>query len=195
LSAGTTCDDEEEVDVAMEDILIGVRVEESSDEVEVFMLHEAAFGREDEAQLVEKLRGRPTFDPSLSFVMFQGQRILGHVLYTPVWIVKDADRNEMFGALALAPVAILPEEQRGGLGTDLIKDTLERVKEEGHNMVLVVGDPKFYGRFGFVPAVAKGISNDIGVPDPYFMVLELVEGALEGVTGELRYPQPFKEFK
>jgi putative acetyltransferase len=177
----------------LEDILMGVREEEEDDIVDVHLLLEAAFGQEDESRLVEKLRSRPNFDPDLSFVTFQGQRVLGHLLFTPIWIVKDDDKDIKHPALALAPVAILPKEQRKGLGTSLIKFGLMRCKDQGHRLVIVVGHPEYYERFGFRPAVAKGITNDLGVGDPYFMVLELEEGALEGVTGEVRYPQPFKE--
>ena len=95
-------------------------------------------------------------------------------------------------ALALAPMAVHPEFQSQGIGSRLVREGLERCRNLGHRIVVVVGHPEFYPRFGFTPARAKGLEAPFPVPDEAFMVTELVPGALDGVSGMIVYPAPFE---
>jgi len=97
------------------------------------------------------------------------------------------------GALALATLAVRPELQNQGIGSELVRDGLERCRNLGHRIVVVVGHPKYYPRFGFSPARAQSLEAPFPVPDEAFLVLELVAGALTGVAGMVRYPPPFGE--
>jgi putative acetyltransferase len=92
--------------------------------------------------------------------------------------------------LGLAPVAVLPKWQRHGIGTALVAEGLNACRHVHCPFVVVLGDPGFYGRFGFQPASRFGLSNEYGVDEP-FMALELMPGALDEVEGLLRYGSEF----
>lgn len=96
-------------------------------------------------------------------------------------------------ALALGPMAVLPELQRRGTGTLLVKEGLAACRCLGHRIVVVVSYPEYYPRFGFVPARARGIEAPFPVPDEVFMVIALDEGLLEGIHRTVRYPQPLMQ--
>jgi putative acetyltransferase len=94
--------------------------------------------------------------------------------------------------VGLAPVAVLPEFQRQGIGSQLIRDGLERCKQAGYDAVVVLGDPAYYFRFGFTRAADSGLHNEYGVHDE-FMVVALHEGALRGASGMVKYLPEFAE--
>jgi len=95
-------------------------------------------------------------------------------------------------ALALAPLAVHPEFQNQGIGSRLVGEGLARCRNLGHKIVVVVGHPEFYPRFGFTSARAKGLEAPFPVPDEAFMVTKLVPRALDGVSGMIVYPAPFE---
>ncbi len=101
--------------------------------------------------------------------------------------------TESFPALALAPLAVLPEFQRRGIGFQLVKKGLEECRNQGHSIVTVLGHPEYYPRFGFKLAAECGIESPFEVPLEAFMVIELVSGALDGVNGVLKYSKAFDE--
>ena len=168
--------------------MIEIRAETPSDHDAVFTLLCSAFGRENEAILVQKLRAAPDFDPDLSLVADYDGVIAGHILFSPIAIeTKDGSSP----ALALAPLAVVPDLQRQGIGDQLVRHGLERCRNRGHGVVVVLGDPAYYTRFGFSPAGARHIKSPFPAPEEAFMVLELVPGALSGIAGMVRYPAPF----
>jgi putative acetyltransferase len=144
-----------------------------------------AFGRDDEASLVVALRTEGAVRSS--FVAENDGRIVGHVLFSELLIVGE---SVTVPALALAPVAVLPGYQRLGIGTRLIRHALEACQKQGHRIVVVLGHPDFYPRFGFSSELAAGLESPFS-GKPSFMALELAEGALEGVSGKVRYPAAF----
>jgi putative acetyltransferase len=146
----------------------------------------AAFGRTNEAALVDALRTAGTL--SLSGVAELDGRITGHIAYTPVQIHGE---GESAPALALAPMAVHPNCQRHGVGTALIEWSLAECRRDGHELVIVLGHANFYSRFGFVPARPQGIRCPFEVPDEVFRVRELKPGALGGRRGTVRYPPEF----
>jgi len=93
--------------------------------------------------------------------------------------------------LGLAPIAVLPEYQRQWIGTLLIQDGLKACVEFGSQGVVVLGDPQYYMRFGFIPATQKGLKCQYDVPEEAFMILELVGGALTGCSGTIQYRPEF----
>jgi putative acetyltransferase len=170
--------------------MITIRPETAEDYAAIAEVNRLAFGQEDEARLVEALRRSPDFIAELSLVAVEAGRVVGHILFSPVVIeTKDGP----VPALALAPMAVRPEVQNQGIGSELVRDGLERCRSLGHKIVVVVGHPGYYPRFGFSPARAQGLEAPFPVPDEAFLALELVPGALDGVAGMVKFPPPFSE--
>lgn len=150
----------------------------------------AAFGRENEANLVERLRKIPR---TFSFVAVHLNQVVGHIFYSPV-TVKGKCQPNMF-ILGLAPMAVIPKYQGQGIGSLLIKYSLEKCASMGCKTVVVLGDNKYYSRFGFIPAKEKGLKCEYIVPDEAFMVLELQSGSLNNCSGIVIYSSEFKNLE
>lgn len=161
-----------------------LRPERPTDAEAIHALHRAAFGRPDEAALVDALR--PTADPYLGIVAERGGRVAGHVVFTPVTLGDSAVE-----ALGLGPLAVTPGLQRGGLGSALVREGLAACTRAGRFVVVVLGHPEYYPRFGFVPAASRGLTYQPGF-EPAFFVTELREGALGDARGRVRYLPPFE---
>jgi len=163
-----------------------VRDEQSEDEAAIRIVHERAFGQPDEADLVDALRLGGYVKVSL--VAEADGQVVGHILFTDLPIQTDA---VVIPALALAPMGVLPEYQRQGLGSALIGSGLESCHDRGYQAVVVLGHPNYYPRFGFSAELARQIES------PYageaFMATELVPGCLDGVKGRVTYAAPFQE--
>jgi len=166
-----------------------IRAETPADIEAISEVNRLAFGRENEARLVETIRDTPGFIPALSLVAERDGRVVGHVLFSRIAIRTGGGPD--IPALALAPVAVLPEHQGQGIGAALIRTGLDRARDLGHRIVVVVGHPNYYPRFGFTPARAQGLEAPFPVSDPAFMALALVPGALDGVHGLVVYPEAF----
>jgi putative acetyltransferase len=151
-------------------------------------VNEQAFGRPHEADLVDALRARGK--AVLSLVAAEGDRIVGHILFSPVTIVSG-DRT--FPAVGLAPMAVLPERQRCGIGSRLVKAGLEGCRNAGHDCVVALGHPGYYPRFGFVPASRYGITCEYAVPDAALMILAFRGEALRDRPGVAKYQPEFHE--
>ena len=164
---------------------VSVRPERPGDAPEIREVNELAFGGPQEAQLVDALRGT---DEALSFVATVDDRVVGHILFTPVQIEPPPGDLRVAG---LAPMAVRPECQRSGVGGRLIRAGLEECRRRGYGAVVVVGHPEYYPRFGFVPAHTRGLDYEAPVPREAFMVLELEADALAGRAGVVRYRSEF----
>jgi putative acetyltransferase len=168
-----------------------VRSEMPEDVPEIRRINELAFGSPAEADLVESLRVRGKVTHSL--VAVEDNRVVGHLLISPVTIGAGGPTGGSFSALGLGPVAVLPEHQRRGLGSAMIRTALDLCCQGGHDCVVVLGHAEYYPRFGFVPASRFGLQCTYNVPDEVFMALELQDGALAGHTGIVRYQPEFDE--
>jgi putative acetyltransferase len=162
-----------------------IRNEGIADIEAIRRVNEAAFGQPAEARLVDALREQAT--PFLSLVADDDGAIVGHICFTPV----EAGHTTILG---LAPMAVLPERQKEGIGTKLIEAGLAACRRAGFGAVVVLGHPQYYPRFGFEPAATKGLRSEYDVPHEAFMLLELVPGAAAGLEGVARYHRAFSDF-
>ena len=169
--------------------MVTIRPEKPEDAPQVRNVNELAFGQPAEANLVERLQQACT--DSLSLVA-EDDAVVGHILFTPV-VVESAGQRVV--GMGLAPMAVLPDRQRQGIGSQLVKRGLDILHERRCPFVIVVGHAEYYPRFGFEPASAHGlVSQWEGVPDAAFMVLILNAHAMAGVSGVATYREEFNEF-
>jgi putative acetyltransferase len=179
-----------QVSAAMAEPVVTIRPEQETDHEQVFRVNELAFGQPDEARLVQALRRSPAFIPELSLVAVEDERIVGHILFSRISVRSGTTTHE---ALALAPMAVLPARQRMGIGSSLVRRGLADARHLEHRVVIVVGHPEYYPRFGFVPGEPLGVTPPFEVSPGAFMLLELQPNALAGVRGEVQYPPEFGE--
>ena len=158
-----------------------VRPETPADAAAVRRVTVAAFGQPDEADLVDRIRARaPGY---LALVAEDGGEVVGHIAFSAVRV----DGAPGLRAVGLAPMAVAPERQRGGVGSALVEAGLAACRAAGVEAVVVLGHPAYYPRFGFAPARAFGLRDEYGAPPEAFMALELVPGALAEAAGTVRY--------
>jgi len=162
-----------------------IRAETAADQAGAVEVHRLAFGGEHEAAIVERLRDVGLVVASL--VAAHGQRIVGSILFSRLPI--HADAGVVIPAVALAPLAVLPDRQRQGIGSMLVRAGLSACQQAGESIVIVVGHPGYYGRFGFSSELARPLRSPFS--GEASMALELVPYALAGITGEVRYPAAF----
>jgi putative acetyltransferase len=163
------------------------------DEPQVEAVLESAFGRSNEAKIVAALRGARATKVSLVAQIPPEDRerepwpIIGHIVLSPVSIDGAVEPR----GLGLGPLGVARAHQGKGVGTRLVEAALRRARLLGYSYVVVLGHPRYYPRFGFSSAARLGLSYRKGGPEPAFMVLELVSGALENVNGVVRYHAAF----
>ncbi|MCI6619322.1 MAG: N-acetyltransferase [Prevotella sp.] len=129
------------------------------------------------------------FVGALSVVAEVEGTVVGHALLTRIRI--EAADGAVHESLALAPVAVRPDRQRQGIGSELIRRALERAAALGFSSVVVLGHAAYYPRFGFRRASEWGIRAPFPVPDEAFMAVELTDGGLSAVSGTVVYPKAF----
>lgn len=169
-----------------------------------------AFDRRQEADLVDALRAAETV--ALSAVVLvdattpgtagstpctrgslwtgevYGGKVVGHALFTSVNVKVGRGETQL---LSLASVAVLPAHQHQGVGTLMVSGCLEYLRTRGHRGVVVVGDPKFYRRFGFIEGERWGLSTELDIPSERFLALSLTPGVLGGISGTVQYQPEF----
>jgi putative acetyltransferase len=146
----------------------------------------AAFPTRLEADLVDIVR--QTADPLISLVADDGEKIIGHILFSPVTLSGHRHAQIM----GLAPMAVLPGEQRRGIGSALVREGLTRCKNLGYGAVVVVGHRDYYPRFGFKPAATFNLKSEYDIPDDVFMALELTPSHLQDKAGTIYYHSAFR---
>ena len=164
-----------------------IRKEEPEDVYAIRLLNIAAFGREAEADLVDKLRAANAM--TLSLVATERCHVVGHIVFSPVIIESE---RQVISAVGLGPMAVSPERQGCGIGSQLVETGLNEIRKCGHTIVVVLGNPEYYARFGFLTAGQFGIRWKIGIPNEVFMVKQLNEHALRGVKGVVKYRPEFE---
>lgn len=161
------------------------RPERPDDAAAIHAVNSAAFPTEEEAELVEALREDPSawIDGLSTVTLDEEGRIVAHALLTRAPVGGEP-------ALALAPCAVLPAAQRRGAGSAAIRAGLEAARALGGNLVVVLGHPEYYPRFGFTPASAFGITAPFEAPDEAFLALAL-DPSRPLPRGQIIYPAAF----
>jgi putative acetyltransferase len=146
-----------------------------ADRAEVLQVHKLAFGREDESQLVENLLADPSARPVLSLLAEEEGSIIGHVLFTSVTLLGPENPP---AASILAPLAVVPTAQRMGIGRSLIERGCQLLASRGEQLLFVLGDPSYYTKRGFAPAVPNGLRAPYDIePEAAWMVRDLANRA------------------
>lgn len=139
--------------------------------------------------LLRQLRKSQAFIPELDYVAYDGQILAGNIVYTNAVVVDGANRAEV---LCMGPLAVLPAYQKRGIGSSLLRKTIEIACGMGHKGIVIFGDPGYYGKFGFRNAKEFNIQTSEGENFDAFMVLELVKNGLSGVSGRFFEDEAFK---
>lgn len=158
-----------------------IRHARPDDHAAIRAVNEAAFGRPDEADLVERLRAAG--DVMFELVEDDAGQVVGHILYSRLW----ADSVSLYAALA--PMAVLPDRQKDGVGKRLVAASIETAKDFGACAIIVLGHPEYYPKFGFTPDAAAKVKSPFS-GSPAFMALALEDGALDAPL-LVAYPDAF----
>lgn len=167
--------------------IMNIRCETLSDYCVIAELNMLAFGQENEAKLVEAIRCSDRYIPELSLVAEDDGVILGYILLSYIDLVDE----EALQVLGLAPIAVHPQFQRQGIGSALVQAGLEKADVLGEALVVVLGYPQFYTRFGFKPSVSYGVESPFPVPENVFMVKPL-KNYQQSYKGKVAYPPAFE---
>ena len=168
--------------------MIEIRKEQSGDAAAIRLVNEKAFGGPTEADIVDALREFCL--ERVSLVATADGRIVGHILFSPVTI--ESEGKEIRG-MGLAPMAVLPEYQRQGIGSRLVEAGIAALRDSPCPFVIVLGHPEYYPRFGFEPASRHSITCQWeGVPDDAFMILVPDAATMTGASGVARYRAEFE---
>jgi putative acetyltransferase len=166
----------------MENSLATIRAERVDDAAAIYAVHAGSFPTDAEARLVELLRAADRLPVSL--VAEVGGVVVGHVAFSPVTASSGA------AGAGLAPVAVAEAHRRRGVAAELVRAGLEACRDAGFGWAVVLGEPAYYGRFGFRPACEFGLCDEYG-GGPAFQAVELVCGALPAGAGLVRYAPEF----
>lgn len=163
---------------------VTIRGEEFEDLAAISLVNEQAFGRRDEADLVERLRDQGVV--LASFVAELEGRVVGHILFCRISIETE---DKSIPAVALAPLAVIPKLQRQGIGGKLIGFGLDWLRRNAERIVIVLGHPQYYPRFGFSSDKVRFLDSPFD--SKALMALELSPNALKNVRGKITYPDAF----
>jgi len=164
---------------------VTIRDETPNDELAIREVNNQAFGQPLEGRLVDKLREHDGVLVSLVAVVYE--RVVGHILFSPVTLITDTE--EVTGA-GLGPMGVLPEFQRVGVGSKLILSGIERMKQRGVPFIVVLGHAGYYPLFGFRKASEYGIVCQWEVPEEAFMIMPITGRPLPGLV---RYRAEFMD--
>ena len=162
---------------------LNIRETSSSDLDDILFVEHTAFGHDEEAGLVRDLLEDPSAKPMLSLLAFKDDRAVGHILFTAAHLT-GADNK----VAILAPLAVVPEAQRQGIGGQLIKRGLELLSELGVELVFVLGHPDYYPGHGFKPAGCLGFEAPYPILANHaeaWMVQALCPNLIGSVTGKV----------
>jgi putative acetyltransferase len=166
---------------------VTVRGARDDDWPAILEVHRSAFGDDDVPRLCEELRADELVVPELSFVAVDDDRVVGHVMNS--WVGLEGSSRRF---VQLSPLGVLPEHQGRGHGGALVRASLDGARARGEPLLFVEGNPKYYGRFGFVRADELGL-----VPPPealydWAFQVAILDETAELPQGRVVYPEPFR---
>ena len=163
-----------------------IRKENQADSDAIARLNDEAFSSREESKFVEGLRASGNL--YLSLVAEEKGEIVGHIAFSPV-VVEGHNLTTLVG---LAPMSVNPKFQGKGIGSDLVRRSIEILRDQGMTAIFVLGHPGYYPRFGFKPASSHfGIRSTYDVSDDVFMAVELEDQSLDGINGVANYCAQF----
>ena len=155
-----------------------IRPENKQDIAAVQSINLSAFPEDGESKLVNRLR--ESAQPLISLVAEVDGQLVGHILFSPVTLDSDPSLR----LLGLAPMAVLPEYQRQGIGSALVEEGLAQCRLARYGAVAVLGHPDYYPKFAFTPSTNFSIKSEYDVPAEAFMIVELEKGYLNACSGK-----------
>lgn len=166
-----------------------VRTEKPADLLAILLVTEKAFESPVEAELVRLIRESSNYVPELSLVAEKDDEIVGHVMLS---YAELTDTDAKHRVLTLSPISVAPKAQRKGVGSTLIKSALQLADKRGEPMVILEGNPNYYGRLGFKDARDFGVSFDIPewAPPNAGQMYKLTNYD-PAIKGRVRYPAAF----
>lgn len=164
-----------------------IRPAQAGDYSQIYSLVQTAFATAKisdgtEQDFVLELRRRDTYRPELELAAEENRQLIGHILLTPLPV---PGAPEGLRGLMVAPLCVRLEDRSRGLGGQLLHEGGRRAAELGYNALFLVGDPDYYGRYGFQNAVSLGFQNASGVPDQFLLARGLTPDALQNAGGAL----------
>jgi len=160
-----------------------VRAETPDDHDTIRRIVDEAFGDTITSAIVDGIRASDRFVPELSLVaVYEGQP-LGHVISSYVDVVPGSRR-----VLQVGPLAVVPSHQRRGIGTALMRETIRIAEERGEPLLLIEGNPAYYGRFGFTRADEQGIEMPPESHGPQYFMIRPLRAYDSSLRGRVVYP-------
>ncbi|MEP2103931.1 MAG: N-acetyltransferase [Parasphingorhabdus sp.] len=160
------------------------RAEKSGDEKPIFAVNAAAFKTDAEARLVDMLRSDG--DLVFSHVVEENGAIIGHIALSPMDAVAE---DQPIKALGLGPVAVAPNRQLEGIGSQLVEAAIKWARAQNWQLIILLGNPRYYSRFGFSVEDAKPFASPFA--GPYFQALWLDETVQKPQSGRAEYAPAF----
>lgn len=165
-----------------------IRLAQDDDRPAILEVHRAAFGADDVPRIVTELWGRTDLHvPELSFVAEVDGAVVGHVMNTWNWIEGTEERF-----LQLAPLGVLPDHHGRGHGSALVRASIDAVRARGEPMLVVEGDPAYYGRFGFVRADELGLLPPPEALHDWAVQVAILDPQKPLPKGRIVYSEPFR---
>jgi putative acetyltransferase len=165
---------------------VEIREAKDTELSDVLLVETKAFGYDKEAKLVSDLLSDSSAKPLYSILAFEDDKAIGHILFTPARL--EGTQNDASISL-LAPLAVLPDYQKQGVGGKLILYGLKLLTDAGIDLVFVLGHPGYYPRYGFNPAGVQGFEAPYPIPEEHadaWMAQELRSGIIGSVSGKVR---------
>lgn len=161
-----------------------LRAEQSYDEKPIFAVNKAAFATDAEARLVDMLRSDG--DLYFSHVAEENNAIIGHIALSPMDVLAN---DQPIKALGLGPVAVAPNRQGNGIGSQLVRAAINWAQSQDWQLIILLGNPRYYSRFGFSVEDAEPFSSPFS--GPYFQALWLDATVQKPQSGRAEYAPAF----
>jgi putative acetyltransferase len=173
-------------------VTMRIRPEHPDDHDAITRVVARAFGSPAEAELVTAIRASPGYMPELALVALVADRVVGHVMISGASLVDGGHRHRI---VMLSPLAVEPSAQRRGIGSALVRQVTKRADDRGEPLVVLEGDPEYYGRFGFEHATPLGIEIDLpSWARPEAAQVLRLTAYDPSFLGRVVYPQAFDRF-